>query len=111
MAAGLSRFRVVTLPPRAEVQAAAADSILLAVACLISYWVTTRVLSLVYSVSPARPAPITITSASAGLTAVIIRLASRRFGAAVCQRPPRCHGRVSRQAATRHPWAASPRAA
>ena len=52
MAAGLSRFRVVTLPPRAEVQAAAADSILLAVACLISYWVTTRVLSLVYSVSP-----------------------------------------------------------
>ena len=51
MAAGLSRFRVVTLPPRAEVRAAAADSILLAVACLISYWLTTRVLSLVYSVS------------------------------------------------------------
>jgi uncharacterized membrane protein YgaE (UPF0421/DUF939 family) len=74
MAAGLPRFGVVmsvlgsvsgeragelkpghfplpALPPRAEVRAAAADSILLAVACLISYWLTTRVLSLVYSVS------------------------------------------------------------
>ena len=36
-----------------EVRAAAADSFLLAVACLISYWLTTRVLSLVYSVSTA----------------------------------------------------------
>jgi uncharacterized membrane protein YccC len=74
MAAGLPRFSVVmsvlgsvsgeradklkpghfplpALPPRAEVRAAAAESILLAVACLISYWLTTRVLSLVYSVS------------------------------------------------------------
>ena len=74
MAAGLPRFGVVMpapgrvsggragtlkpghfrLPalPRAEVRAAAADGILLAVACLISYWLTTRALSLVYSVSP-----------------------------------------------------------
>ena len=44
-------FRLPALPPQAEVRAAAADSILLAVACLISYWLTTRVLSLVYSVS------------------------------------------------------------
>jgi uncharacterized membrane protein YgaE (UPF0421/DUF939 family) len=74
MAAGLPRFGVVmsvlgsvsgeragklkpghfplpALPPRAEVRAAAADSILLAVACLISYWLTTQVLSLVYPVS------------------------------------------------------------
>ena len=74
MAAGLPRSGVVTpvsgrvsggragklkpghfprpaLPPRAEVRAAAADSLLLAVACLISYLLTTRVLSLVYSVS------------------------------------------------------------
>ena len=74
MAAGLSRFGVVmpavgsasggrggrlkpghfalpALPPRAEIRAAAADSILLAVACLISYLLTARVLSLVYSVS------------------------------------------------------------
>ena len=74
MAAGLPRFGVVmsvlgsvsgeragqlkpghfplpALPPRAEVRAAAAESIMLAVACLISYWLTTRVLSLVYSVS------------------------------------------------------------
>jgi uncharacterized membrane protein YccC len=46
------RFPLTALPPRAEVPAAAADSILLAVACLISYWLTSRVLSLVYSVSP-----------------------------------------------------------
>jgi hypothetical protein len=45
-------FRPPALPPRAEVWAAAADSLLLAAACLISYWLTTRVLSLVYSVSP-----------------------------------------------------------
>ena len=45
-------FRLPALPPQAEVRAAAADSILLAVACLISYWLTTRALSLVYSVSP-----------------------------------------------------------
>src|SRR5262249_55754220 len=45
-------FRLPALPPRAEVRAAAADSLLLAVACLISYWLTTRALSLVYSVSP-----------------------------------------------------------
>ena len=37
---------------KAEARAAVADSFLLAVACLISYWLTTRVLSLVYSVSP-----------------------------------------------------------
>jgi uncharacterized membrane protein YccC len=39
------------VPPQAEVRAAAADSFLLAVACLISYWLATRALSLVYSVS------------------------------------------------------------
>ncbi len=44
-------FPLRALPPRAEVRAAAAGSVLLAVACLISYWLTTRVLSLVYSVS------------------------------------------------------------
>ena len=47
----LDRFRLPVLPPRAEVRAAVADSVVLAVACLISYWLTTRVLSLVYSVS------------------------------------------------------------
>src|SRR5262249_5547436 len=47
------RFRLPALPPRAEVRAAAVDSLLLAVACLISYWLTTRVLSPVYSVSTA----------------------------------------------------------
>ena len=45
------RFRLRALPPQAEVRAAVADSFLLAVACLISYWLTTRVLSLAYSVS------------------------------------------------------------
>jgi len=47
----VSHFRRRALPSRAEVRAAAADSVLLAVACLISYWLTTRVLTLVYSVS------------------------------------------------------------
>jgi len=47
----LSHFPLAALPPQAEVRAAAADSFLLAVACLISYWLTTRALSLVYSVS------------------------------------------------------------
>ena len=45
------RFRLPALPPQAEVRAAVADSFLLAVACLISYWLTTRALSLVYSIS------------------------------------------------------------
>ena len=45
------RFPLRTLPPRAQVWAATADSVLLGAACLISYWLTTRVLSLVYSVS------------------------------------------------------------
>jgi len=47
----LSHFPLAALPPQAEVRAAAADSFLLAVACLVSYWLTTRALSLVYSVS------------------------------------------------------------
>ena len=74
MAAGLPRFGVVmsvsgslssgrvrklklhqvplsALPPQAEIRAAAVDSIVLAVACLVSYLLTTRALSLVYSVS------------------------------------------------------------
>ena len=46
----LDRFWLPALPPQAEVRAAAADSFLLAVACLASYWLTTRALSLVYSV-------------------------------------------------------------
>ena len=49
MAAGLPRFCVTT---QAGVRAAVADSILLALACLVSYWLTTSVLSLAYSVSP-----------------------------------------------------------
>ena len=48
----VGKLAPLALPPRAEVRAAVADSILLAVACLISYWLTTRVLSLAYSVSP-----------------------------------------------------------
>jgi hypothetical protein len=36
------RFPLRTLPPRAQVWAAAEDSISLGVACLISYWLTTR---------------------------------------------------------------------
>ena len=42
----IGRFPVRALPPRAEVRAAAEDSVLLGVACLVSYWLTTRVLSL-----------------------------------------------------------------
>lgn len=45
------RFLLRTLPPRARVRAAAADGVVLGVAGLISYWLTTRVLSLVYPVS------------------------------------------------------------
>ena len=45
------RFPLRTLPPRAQVRAVAADSAVLGVACLISYWLTTRVLTLAYSVS------------------------------------------------------------
>jgi hypothetical protein len=45
------RFSLLEPPPRAEVRAAAADSVLLGVACLISYWLTTWILSLGYSVS------------------------------------------------------------
>ena len=44
-------FPVPALPPQAEIRAAAADSVLLAAACLVSYWLTSGVLSLVYSVS------------------------------------------------------------
>ena len=47
----ISRFPLRALPPRAEVRAAVADGVLLGVACLVSYVLTTRVLSLVYSVS------------------------------------------------------------
>jgi uncharacterized membrane protein YgaE (UPF0421/DUF939 family) len=50
-AGGISRFPRRALPPRAEVRAAVADSVLLGVACLVSYVLTTRVLSLAYSVS------------------------------------------------------------
>ena len=39
------------LPLRTGLRAAVADSVLLAVACLVSYLLTTRALSLVYSVS------------------------------------------------------------
>ena len=48
MAACLSRFGVTA---QAEVRVAVADSILLALACLITYWLTTNVLSLAYSIS------------------------------------------------------------
>ena len=47
----LDRFPLLALPPQSEIRAAVADSILLALACLISYWLTTNALSLVYSVS------------------------------------------------------------
>jgi len=47
------RFSLPSPPSKAEFRAAIADSLLLAIACLISYWLTTRVLSLVYSVSKA----------------------------------------------------------
>jgi uncharacterized membrane protein YccC len=46
-----SRFALPALPPPAEVRAAVTDSFLLGVACLVSYWLTTKALSLVYSVS------------------------------------------------------------
>ena len=46
-----SRFPLGALPPRAQVRAVAADSVVLGVAGLISYWLTTRVLTLAYSVS------------------------------------------------------------
>ena len=52
-ASKVRRFPLRALPPRAEVRAVAADSVLLGVACLVSYVLTTRVLSLVYSVSVA----------------------------------------------------------
>src|ERR1700733_7903234 len=45
------RLSPPALPPRAKVRAVATDSVLLGVACLISYWLTTRVLSLAYPVS------------------------------------------------------------
>jgi hypothetical protein len=47
----LGRFALPALPAPAEVRSAVLDSFLLGVACLASYWLTTRVLSLVYSVS------------------------------------------------------------
>jgi len=46
-------FRLPSLPPHAEIRAAVADSVLLGIACLVSYWVTTKGLSLVYTVSKA----------------------------------------------------------
>ena len=52
-ASKVRRFPLRALPPRAKVRAVAADSVLLGVACLVSYVLTTRVLSLVYSVSVA----------------------------------------------------------
>jgi hypothetical protein len=39
------------LPSRAQLRTIAAGSVVLGVACLISYWLTSRVLSLAYSVS------------------------------------------------------------
>jgi hypothetical protein len=48
---GIRAGQNLALPPKAEVRAAAADSIVLAVACMISYWLTTSVRYLVYSVS------------------------------------------------------------
>jgi uncharacterized membrane protein YgaE (UPF0421/DUF939 family) len=45
------RFPLRTLTLRPQVRAVAADSGLLGLACLISFWLTTRILSLVYSVS------------------------------------------------------------
>jgi uncharacterized membrane protein YccC len=47
----LGHFPRPTLAPPAVVRVAAADSVLLAVACLVSYLLITKVLSLVYSVS------------------------------------------------------------
>ena len=48
---GPHRFPLSALPLQTDVRAAAADSILLAVAYLISYWLAIRVLTPVYSVS------------------------------------------------------------
>jgi uncharacterized membrane protein YccC len=45
------RFPRRALPPWAQVRTTTADSVALAVACLISYWLTTSILSLAYSVS------------------------------------------------------------
>jgi uncharacterized membrane protein YccC len=47
------RFPLRTLPPRAQVRIVAADSAVLGAGCLISYWLTSRVLALAYSVSAA----------------------------------------------------------
>jgi hypothetical protein len=47
------RFPLRTLPSRAQLRTIAAGSIVLGVACLISYWLTSRVLSWAYSVSAA----------------------------------------------------------
>lgn len=46
-----NRFPLGALPSRAQVRTIAADSVLLVVFSLISYWLTTQVLSLAYSVS------------------------------------------------------------
>ena len=45
------RFPLRALPPWVQVRTTTADSVVLAVACLISYWLTTSILSLAYSVS------------------------------------------------------------
>ena|SRR5271154_995031 len=44
-------FPLPALPPQAKVREAVTEGILLGVACLISFWLTARVLSLAYSVS------------------------------------------------------------
>jgi uncharacterized membrane protein YccC len=46
-------FPLHTLPPWAEVRTVAVDSVVLGVSCLVSFWLTARVLSFVYSVSAA----------------------------------------------------------
>jgi len=50
-ARGISRFPLGVLPSRVEVRAVVTDSALLGLACLVSYVLATRVLSLAYSVS------------------------------------------------------------
>jgi uncharacterized membrane protein YgaE (UPF0421/DUF939 family) len=45
------RFPLRTLPSWAQLRTIAADSVVLGVACLISYWLTSRVLSWAYSIS------------------------------------------------------------
>jgi uncharacterized membrane protein YccC len=47
------RFPLRALPAWAQVRAVTADSVLLGASCLISYWLTARILSLAYSVSAA----------------------------------------------------------